>query len=225
MVPSVTTSVTPGAAEKSGVMTIPGVMRATRLVDAESTTGTQSFSFSTLRGRLTEIVVGGATPALSILSILIRQAQQLFEPVVWLEAGTSIFYPPDLHENGVVLGAMPVVWTGSRDSAVRTAEHLIRADAFGMIVIDLEESGSLKPGRLGTVNRLAALHRVAVVFLNHCGATDEQSLGSLISLRLAAELEHPEANRFIARIVALKDRRNPDGWEEEVVFRGTDGLY
>jgi hypothetical protein len=207
------------------VMTIPGVMRATSLVESEVETEKQSLSIPSLRGRLVEIVVGGATPALSILSILIREAQQLLDPVVWLEAGTSIFYPPDFHENGVVLDAMPVIQTGTRDRAVRTAEHLIRADAFGMIVIDLEESGSLKPGRLGTLNRLAALHRVAVVFLNHCGAADEQSLGSLISLRIAVELEHPESNRFHAKIRALKDRRNPDGWVEEVVFRGTDGLY
>ena len=213
----------------TGVMTvqncgIPGVRRASTFVESDVMQSVQSLSYASLEGRLVEVVVGGGTPALSLISVLVRQAQGLHEPVVWLEAGSSIFYPADFGENGVDLGAMPVIWTGTRERSVRVAEHLLRADAFGMIVIDLEESGFLKPGRLGTLNRLAALHRVAVLFLNH-RSPEDPGLGSLISLRLAADLEHPEPNRFICRITALKDRRAPDGWVEEVEFRGTDGLY
>ena len=201
-------------------------MRATRLLpgDERRQTHQDPLSFFALRGRLIEVVVGPGTPALSLISLLLRRAERASEPIAWVSAGSSIFYPPDFSENGVSLSELPVVWTNGREQAFRASEHLLRSGAFGLIIVDLQQPGEMKPGRLGTLNRLAALQRVVVVFLNSRSAPHHE-LGSLISLRLMVDLHHAGPNRFVCRVAAVKDKQAPAGWVQEVVFRGTDGLY
>lgn len=206
-------------------VTFPGVIRASLLADPvpEGLPG-ERFSFESVSGRLVEIVVDRSTPVLSVLSLLIRQAQQRGFSVAWVSTGPSIFYPPDFYQNGVSIASLPVVRVGTRKSALRVAEHLLRSEAFGMVVVDLE-LGVSKHLVLGRLNKLAGLHQSAVIFLNHLGPHSFTTLGSLISLRISVGLEHPGPNLFICSIRALKDRRAMAGWREEVVFRGTDGLY
>ena len=107
--------------------------------------------------------------------------------------------------------------------ALRAAEHALRSGAFGLVVVDFERPGEVKPGRLGTLNRLVALQHALVVFLNAAGKENE--LGSLIAVRLAARLQRSGPNNFVCTVRATKDKRAPEGWGEEVVFHGTDGLY
>ena len=208
----------------SSLSSIHGVTRAIRLIAPDEHSDRNPFSFSALRGRLTEIAVESGTPAFSLLSILLKSAQRLEEPAVWVAAGATIFYPPDFSMNGVTIERLPVVWTSSRESALRATEHLLRSGAFGLIVVDLETPGELLPGRLGTLNRLASLQQIVVVFLN-TRSNGQEGLGSLISLRLSVKLQHKGPNHFVCRVIATKDKQTPAGWVQEVPFRGTDGLY
>ena len=209
----------------ASIASIHGVMRATRLLDPGEQPRFNPFSFSALRGRLVEIVVNSGTPAFSLIAILLKSAQRLSEPVVWISAGGSIFYPPDFSENGISIEHLPVVWTNGREPALRATEHLLRSGAFGLLVVDLEKPGEIKPGRLGTLNRLASLQQIVVVFLNTYSDGQREGLGSLISLRLSVELAHSGPNQFVCRVCAVKDKHAPAGWVQEVMFRGTDGLY
>jgi hypothetical protein len=205
-------------------ISLPGVIRASRLVSRGESPSASGFSLDALRGRLVEVVVEEGTPSLSIVSLLIARSQRCGDAAAWIAAGESRFYPPDFAANGVVLESLPVIDASSREQALRATEHLLRAAVFGLLVVDLEIPGHVSPGRLGTLNRLASLHRCIVVFLNRRNRVDDV-LGSLISLRIAVALDHRGPNEFIGTIRALKDRVHPDGWVEEVFFRGTDGLY
>lgn len=203
---------------------IPGVVRASMLVEKEPDRS-QVFSYPGVRGRLVEIVTTGGAPVLSVVSLLIGEAQREGLPVVWVTTGPSLFYPPDFARNGVSVESLPVIQAGSRDRAFRATEHLLRSGVFGLVVVDLETPGPVRLGKLGTLNRLASLHDVGVIFLNRSEDRNDVPLGSLISLRISVELEHPRAHRFLCRIRAIKDRLAVEGWTREVDFHGADGLY
>ncbi len=202
---------------------IQGIVPASRLVTSAETGRSGAFSFDALRGRLIEIPLDVGTPAFSVVSLLLREAQAQSEPAAWVTSGTSIFYPPDFEVNGVNVTHLPVVWSGSRECALRSTEHLLRSGAFGLVVVDLDGRGEVRTSRLGAINRLAEFERALVVFLTVAGK--ESELGSLISARFIVDIVRKKPNRFVCRIRAVKDRRAPDGWVEERIFRGADGLY
>jgi len=93
----------------------------------------------TVAGRLIELSAAGGGGALSLLTALVVEAQRAGEPVAWVSAGRTTFYPPDLADAGVDLGALPVVVVDELVAAAQVADELLRSGAFGLLVIDVGE--------------------------------------------------------------------------------------
>lgn len=198
------------------------------------------FRFAELAGRLVELTGAAASAALTLAVGLVREAQELGEPVAWV-GGDAPFYPPDLEENGVDLASLAVIRVpaagpaGARRTvgstalpsrqrlALRAAETLLRSGAFGLVVLDL---GPLRTLPLPAQTRLASLaqhHDAALLCLTE--KPDAQaSLGSLVSLHAVAERRRLGEGRFACELHVLKDKRRGPGWIATEVCRGPAGL-
>ncbi len=137
--------------------------------------------------------ISGARPGkLSAAGRLVARAMQEREPVAWLAPRDAEgFYPPDLVALGVDLDALVVV--RMKDDAghhglLRAAEVLLRAGAFGLVVIDLRRG--VPSGALSWQSRLSGLVRLhgARLVLLTSTAREASSVGPLISLRVEPEL-------------------------------------
>lgn len=94
----------------------------------------------TVAGRLIELSAAGGGGALSLLTALVVEAQHAGEPVAWVCAGRTTFYPPDLADAGVDVGALPVVTVDELVAAAQVADELLRSGAFGLLVIDVGDA-------------------------------------------------------------------------------------
>ena len=192
-----------------------------------------TWSFSALRGRLTELSNPGGSPALTLACSMVLNAQRAEEPVGWLTADESVFFPPDAARGGIDLDALVVVRLPVAAQLPRAAEHLLRSGAFGLLVLDLGETAPVPVPMQMRLLALARRHDAAVLFLTR-KRSDAASLGALISLR--AEARHtqiePAAGRgketgistFTCQALILKDKRRGPGWTHVEVRRGPDGL-
>jgi recombination protein RecA len=178
-----------------------------------------AFALDELRGRLVQMGGQGAPAALTMAFALVLDAQRQGEPAAWLMGTDSAFYAPDVAAGGVDLDALSVVRVTEPAAIPRAAAELARSGAFGLLVLDVTVPGAVVPQPLQSrLLGLAQKHEAAIVFL-----TDGPSLGSLISLRAEATLEH-DADAFICRVNATKDKRRAPGWSSEEVCRGPAGL-
>ena len=64
------------------------------------------------------------------------KAQLRGEPVAWILARPSSFFPPDLHAGGIDLEALAVVRVPDAAAAARAADKLLRSGAFGLVLLD-----------------------------------------------------------------------------------------
>ena len=209
-----------------GVLEKPVILRASALVDTQRNTGWKcEFSYSNLVGRITEFSAPRSAPVLSFLSLLIKEAQTKGEPVVWVETTDSVFYPPDFAANCINLTALPVVWAPEVRGGIRAAEHLLRSNSFGLLVIDLPPHTIIDQGRLGKLARMADLNQIAVVLIT--GQEDGVSftLGSIISLRLVGSRMDRDNSTHTCVLSAVKDKRDAPGWRQMEVFHAPDGMY
>lgn len=140
------------------------------------------------------VELSGVGPGkLSVAVRLVARAMQAGEPVVWItprEAAT--FYPPDLEALGIDLDALTVVRmpeSAGGHGLVRAAEVVLRAGAFGLVVVDLSQ-GMLPRGQLTWQSRLSGLVRLHAsrLLLITSSLREAPSIGPLISLRLEPEL-------------------------------------
>ncbi len=140
------------------------------------------------------VELSGAGPGkLSVAVRLVARAMQAGEPVVWItprEAAT--FYPPDLEALGIDLDALTVVRmpeSAGGHGPVRAAEVVLRAGAFGLVVVDLSQ-GTLPRGQLAWQSRLSGLVRLHAsrLLLITSSLREAPSIGPLISLRLEPAL-------------------------------------
>jgi recombination protein RecA len=183
------------------------------------------FRLAELAGRLVELTADAASAVLTVAVGLVREAQELGEPVAWI-AGDAPFYPPDLEENGVELAALAVIQiaeTGNARRRQRAAETLLRSGAFGLVVLDL---GPLRALPLPAQTRLASLaqhHDAALLCLTE-RRDARTSLGSLVSLHAVATRRRLGDGRFVCELRALKDKRRGPGWIATEVCRGPAGL-
>ena len=182
------------------------------------------FGYHSLLGRITELVCVPASPYLTVMCNLIREAQLLREPLVWIAPRDVIFFPPDIAANGVDLGALPIVWVPHARAAVRVAEHLLRSGTFGLLVLDLPPHSLIEQGRIGKMARLADLHNSAVVCITKHTKTTAFTLGSMVSLRCEVDRQRVSPNRYHCVVRVLKDRRCALGWSHAEVCHGPDGL-
>ncbi len=177
------------------------------------------FAFEQLAGRLIELSSDLGSSVLTAAVGLVLAAQRDGAPAAWVGPAERLFFPPDLADSGVDLGALVVVRIDKVSLAIRSADRLLRSGAFGLVVIDL--GGNAKQLALPAQSRLASLaqkHRSIVACLTERPASSD-SLGSLVSLRAEAKREHTTTTLFV-----LKDKRHGPGWAHHEVCRGPLGL-
>lgn len=218
-----------------------GRLAASPLGDAAAVPGAaggplRSWRVATLAGRLAELSSREGAAALTLAFSLVLDAQRAGEPVAWLTADESAFFPPDAAQGGVDLDALVVVRLPAAGQLPRAAEHLARSGAFGLLVLDLGEAARVPVPMQVRLLGLARQHEAAVLFLTRKQGGDA-SLGSLVSLRAEARQE-PAAPRaatgedarraavgaFTCTARVLKDKRGGPGWRHVEVCRGPDGL-
>lgn len=192
-------------------------------LSAEEKETPQSWNLSTFSGRLGEISGTRDSATLTLTFHIVRDAQRCGESVVWIARKESIFYPPDVAELSVDLEALNVVWAGSPRLATKAADQLVRSGGFGLVVLDLGANANLP---LSVLSRLAGLvkkHRAALLFLTEKGPK-QNSLGSLISIRMQTQRTRKDKDLFLCRAQAVKDKRIGPGWVHEEIGHGPDGV-
>ena len=206
-----------------GVLEKPVTFKASALVHGRSG-GKREFSYANLVGRITELSASRNAPVLSFLSLLIREAQAQGEAAAWIEAADSVFFPPDFAANGVDLTALPVVWVPQVRHGVRAVEHLLRSNAFGLLVMDLPPHAIIEQGRLGKLARIADLNRTAVVLVTGQEEGTSFTLGSIISLRFMGSRTREEGHTYACILSAVKDKHGFPGWSHVEVFHAPDSM-
>lgn len=154
---------------------------------------------------------------------LVRDAQRRVEPVAWVTAADSSFFPPDVVQTGVDLGALVVVRIGDPQSLGRAADRLARSGAFGLVVLDLGRADLPVPLQARLAG-LAQKHFAALVCLTERN-NDAPSLGSLVSLRVQSRRRSIGRGRFRCEVQVVKDKRRGPTWTHVEECRGPDGLY
>jgi recombination protein RecA len=178
--------------------------------------------FDEVAGRLVEISGGAASAALTLTFALVREAQQLGEPVGWITLAEHSFYPPDVAQGGTDLAALVVVRLARTDSIARAGEKLLRSGGFGVVVLDLGAADIPMPLQT-RLTGLAHHHHTALICLTE-KTHGAFSLGSLVSLRVHAEKKRIAGNRFACALRVLKDKRRGPTWNYEDIYAGPAGL-
>lgn len=195
-----------------------------------------TWRLTTLTGRLTELSSLGGAAGLTLAFSVVLDAQRQGEPVGWLTAGKSPFFPPDVAAGGIDLEALVVVRLPSSQQIPRAAEHLARSGAFGLLVLDLIHSTHIPAPMQMRLLGLAQKHHTAVLCLTRKKG-EAPSLGSLVSLRAETLCEQIDRRSdpdddagesgisiFACTAQILKDKRCGPGWTHVEVCRGPDGL-
>ena len=173
------------------------------------------------KGRIVELAdAPDAARTSAAVDVLVR-VQREGDPVAWVQPRGGELYPPDLAAAGLDLDALLVVHVPPRArrgvGIARAAELILRTGAFGGLVVDVT-NGSVPRGEawLGRLASLVREHEARCVFL---GPVAKQSLGPLISLRLAPRRERVRFGRYRVVTEILKDKRGtrqtfagPESW-------------
>jgi recombination protein RecA len=196
------------------------VQRASALAEARPAAAAARLRLADLAGRVVQISGAADSAALTAAAGLVLEAQRAAEPVAWIARGAP-FFPPDLDEAGVDLEALAVVLApGPIAPALRAADHLLRAGAFGLLVLDLGAAHGLPLPAQTRLAGLAQRHASALLCLTEAA----RSLGSLVSLHLVARRLRLGDGRFGVLLRAAKDKRRGPGWSALEVCRGPAGL-
>ncbi|MEO0479571.1 MAG: hypothetical protein AAF196_08835 [Planctomycetota bacterium] len=99
------------------------------------------WSLSALRGQIVEVLGHGLTASARLL----LEAQQKAEPAVWISAGPSTFFAPDLARQGIDLEALPVVRAPDQKAAWTAADELLRSGSFGLCILDEVDAAAALP--------------------------------------------------------------------------------
>lgn len=187
-------------------------------------TTTTAWTLASLAGRYVELAAQGPAARLTLASSLVLEAQLAGEPAAWITSPLASFHPPDLAHNGVDLAALLVVRISGTDAMLRAAEMLLRAGAFGLVVVDLDSAQDRDEVSLPTQTRLVGLaqhHGAVLLCITRSEATAPHSLASL---RVEASVHPLGDHRFACRLEAVKDKRARPGWRHEIVCSGLPGL-
>jgi recombination protein RecA len=199
-----------------------------------------AWNLDALSGRLVELSGSQSAARLSAAFGLVLEAQLRADRAAWVTLKCSSFFPPDVADGGVDLEALPIVRVPDARAAGRAADHLVRSNAFGLVVLDLS-SGPLHAGHtrrrpreddhwpvtlpmplLTRLLGLARAHDVAMLILTR-KSSDAPSLNSLISLRAEAQWAGDDG-QYEVRICVLKDKRGGPGWTHLEACRGPAGV-
>ena len=205
---------------------LPANLPLKRASDLESAHDSQDI-IETLAGRLIELESDAAGGALTATSILIRKVQEKQQDAVWISATKTLFFPPDFASNGLDLDRLPIVRTTSATSAAHAADHLLRSEAFRLLVLDLADHTDISLAQQGRIVQLAGKKNAIVLFLtdrNTRRRAEGGSFGSLVSLHGVASHTQKESDRFRLSVRVTKDKRNGPGWMWQEVCHGPVGL-
>jgi recombination protein RecA len=173
---------------------------------------------------LVELSSWGNGAPLTFASGLVLEAQLASEPVAWIAAGESFFYPPDLARCGVDLEALPIVRVADARAAARAADKLVRSGAFGLIVIDLATSASPRPCALALQSRLSRWLASCRCRLVSPEKLDAPSLGSLVCCA-RSHAQTDQEGRYACDVEIVKDKRRGPGRSLLEVRHGPAGLH
>ena len=173
-----------------------------------------------LAGRFVEVLGHGASARLTVAVGLVRTAQRAGEPVAWVTPRHATVYPPDIAAHGVDLSALAVVLTDGPDVTLRAADHLLRAGAFGLVVLDFLERVDVPMHVQVRLANLAKGHDATLV----CLVPEGTSRGSLASLRAASSRKRTGTGRFSCTLRVVKDKRRGRESEHVEVLDGPVGL-
>jgi hypothetical protein len=187
----------------------------------KAASGGGSWRFGSLVGILAEISEAFPCGAVSFAAEIILEAQRENEPVAWVAAGGSVFFPPDLARRGIDLSALAVIRARGRTESLTAAEWLVRSGAIGLVIVDCDGPWSVSDASLGRIQKLAERARSAVVFLTRKGR-HEPSLGSRISLRGC--VSRRGVRPFRVDIHAERDKRSNGGSSQLRHYHGPPGM-
>jgi hypothetical protein len=191
-------------------------------------------------GRLVEVAGAEDTAALAMALGLVLDAQHAGEQAAWIAPAESVFFAPDVLENGTDLDALVVVRVPDPIAGARAADKLLRSESFGVVVVDIGATPRIPTPLLARLASLAQRNHTALVFLTQQGSVPaptgaapsgaslatgtSSSLGSLISLRVRARRQRIGADWFRCWLEVLKDKRRGPTWGYEEVCRGAPGM-
>ena len=175
-------------------------------------------------GRLVEISEPQPIAALSLVFLLVCEAQASGECAAWIGMLDSVFYPPDAERNGIDLDNFPILRMPDCRTVGRSAEILIRSGAFRLVILDLGTNHALPAARLSQLNALVRKHDACVLFVTQ-KKIDEPSLGSLVSLRAHTTRKRIREDEFLCKIHILRDKRRSTHWHWSAYFTGVAGYY
>jgi len=181
-----------------------------------------AWRFESLAGVLAEISEEIPSGALSFLAEIICEAQGQGQPVAWVSAAGSVFFPPDMALRGVDLSALAVVRAGGEAESLMAAEWLVRSAALGLVVVDAEGEWRVTDAALGRILKAAEKNRCAVIFLTRKRARDP-SLGSRVSLRACASRSGD--GPFTVAIHTVKDKRSNSAPRQSRQYHGPSGMH
>jgi hypothetical protein len=154
---------------------------------------------------------GTAAGKLSVAARLMLRAQQNHEIVAYVAARSApYFYAPDLAAMGIDLGALVCVRmpeSAGSHGLVRAAEVLLRAGAFGLVVLEL--GATVPSGELAWQARLTGLvrHHSTRLVLITASDSEAPSLGPLVTLRTEPRLVcEAGTNRAVLEQRVLKSK-------------------
>lgn len=195
-----------------------------------------------LLGRLTEISGSGASGVLSCALGLIAEAQRdeaRYGPPAWVGSTGSLFFPPDAVRAGVSPERLVLLRLPSPSARFHAATTLVRSGAFGLVVVDLADSGrapsDLAPidldgidldgigfpgtdrtGRRGTLRNgggIPPLARLAGLAHRHCSAvvalTEKPATAPSLDPRVLGRYDANHAGDGL-RLTVVKDKRRGD---------------
>jgi len=198
---------------------IPNLMTGSALEKQQSAQSDVAWSLEELGGRLVEIRSVGPAASLVFAVRLVLDAQRRHEPVVWICALDSCFFPADVARNGVELDELPVVRMAGAQKAAVAADKLVRSGAFGLIVMDLGEDPWFADALQKRLAHHAEEHHTTILCLTE-ERRDSRTLGSLVSLR--AEVTRSDERHCVLRVT--RDKRRRPGWSIVEECHGTVGM-
>jgi recombination protein RecA len=193
-----------------------------RAAQMRASSGAGTWRFENLVGILAEISEETACGAVSFVTEIMLEAQGRNEPVAWVAGVSTTWYPPDLAERGVDLGAVALIRAGGEDESLTATEWLVRSGAPGLVIVDAEGAWKATDASLGRIQKLAERSRCAVVFLTRKCA-HEPSLGSRISLRGCITRSGSEPFHIAINIV--KDKRSNVSSRQIRQYHGPSGMH
>lgn len=163
-------------------------------------------------GQLVEVSGVGGGAGLSFAASFVRHVQAQGKPCLWLSSCAKPFYPPDMHNSGVALNRLPLLFLPSFQEAARASARLLSCGGFELLVWDLASWKAapltLEISLVARLNALTRHHRTSFLILTDKRAT-HPSLGPLIGLRLQTEAQPYEPARLEVKV--LKDKRGVVG--------------